>query len=240
MLVDVCGRIDRRILLNYRIDPAVLADRLPAPFRPRPIHGYGIGGVCLIRLQNLRPRGVPASLGIGSENAAHRIAVEWDADCATHTGVYVPRRDTDSLLNSALGGRLFPGRFHSATFDTAESDGRFVVTMRSDDGTTYTTVDGTSSDSLAKDSIFDSVEAASAFLEAGSLGYSPALEGDTYDAMNLHIPDWEVRPSAVESLESSFVDNYPDGSVAFDNALLMEDTYHEWREGIPLPETGLT
>ena len=69
---------------------------LPAPFRPKLIGGAAITGVCLIRLERLRPRFLPPSFGMHSENAAHRIAVCWedegDEECE---GVYVPRRDTD-------------------------------------------------------------------------------------------------------------------------------------------------
>ena len=72
------GIIDRRILANYHVDPDVMARILPPPFRPKLVNGYAIGGICLIRLKGLRPRFFPFPLGIQSENAAHRIAVEWE------------------------------------------------------------------------------------------------------------------------------------------------------------------
>ena len=50
------GVIDRRILVNYRVDPDALRRILPSPFRPKLIRGYGIAGVCLIRLRQMRPR----------------------------------------------------------------------------------------------------------------------------------------------------------------------------------------
>src|ERR1700683_3947440 len=103
------GLIDRRILVNFRADSDVLARLLPAPFRPKLVNGMGMAGVCLIRLKSIRPRFLPAFLGISSENAAHRIAVEWDEDGETTEGVFIPRRDTSSRLNTLLGGRLFPG-----------------------------------------------------------------------------------------------------------------------------------
>ena len=74
----VQGVIDRRILVNYRVDPDVMARVLPPPFRPQIVRGYAIGGICLIRLKGIRPRFVPIPVGLRSENAAHRIAVEWD------------------------------------------------------------------------------------------------------------------------------------------------------------------
>ena len=95
-LPTIRGLIDRRILANYRIAPDALARILPSPFRPKLINGFGIAGICLIRLKEIRPRGVPKLLGISSENAAHRIAVEWDDEGAgqVRQGVFIPRRDS--------------------------------------------------------------------------------------------------------------------------------------------------
>jgi hypothetical protein len=44
------GVIDRRILVNYRVAPEVLAKTLPPPFRPKLYNGHGVAGICLIRL----------------------------------------------------------------------------------------------------------------------------------------------------------------------------------------------
>jgi uncharacterized protein YqjF (DUF2071 family) len=98
------GIIDRRILANFRIDPELLANVLPSPFRPKLVNGKGIAGICLIRLKQIRPRFVPAFMGIWSENAAHRIAVEWDQYGEAKEGVCIPRRDTSSRLNTLVGG----------------------------------------------------------------------------------------------------------------------------------------
>ena len=57
------GVIDRRILVNFRADAAVLARLLPAPFRPKLVNGAGMAGVCLIRLKDIRPRFLPPLLG---------------------------------------------------------------------------------------------------------------------------------------------------------------------------------
>jgi len=99
------GIIRRRILLNYRVAPEALKGILPSNFQPKLISGYAIVGICLIRLEQVRPKGLPALIGISSENSAHRIAVEWKDSAGEHReGVFVPRRDTDSLLNSFAGG----------------------------------------------------------------------------------------------------------------------------------------
>jgi hypothetical protein len=56
------GIIERRLLVNYRVDPAALQRLLPAPFRPKLIHGMGLACISLIRLKQLRPEHCPPHL----------------------------------------------------------------------------------------------------------------------------------------------------------------------------------
>lgn len=231
MLPTIQGVIDRRILVNYRVDPDALDGVLPDPFVPETVDGYGIGGICLIRLRELRPRWVPSTLGASSENAAHRVAIERAGAGGRESGVYVPRRDTNSRFNTLLGGRAFPGVHHRATFDVRESDGRYDVAMVSEDDETRVQVSGTPTDALPDDSVFASVEEASTFFERGSLGYSPNERRGEFEALELHTFEWDVTPLAVDDVASSYFDAFAADEVAFDHALLMEDIAHEWREG---------
>src|SRR5262249_61907695 len=52
-----------RILVNFRVDPHILANALPPPFRPALVHGYGVAGICLIRVARIRPLTLPACCG---------------------------------------------------------------------------------------------------------------------------------------------------------------------------------
>jgi Uncharacterized conserved protein (COG2071) len=81
MITDVVDcTIERRLLVNYRIEPEFVAPLLPEPFRPQLVNGYAVGGVCFLRLGQIRPARVPQALGLTTENVAHRFAVEWDTD----------------------------------------------------------------------------------------------------------------------------------------------------------------
>lgn len=227
----VRGLIDRRILANYQVDPAVLAKVLPPPFRPKLVNGAGIAGICLIRLKHIRPQFLAGELGLSSENAAHRIAVEWTVNGQRHEGVYIPRRDSSSRLNTWVGGRLFPGLHHHARFDVIEHDDYFRVTLRSHDGMTRVGVAGRISSELPAASAFASIEQASAFFEAGALGYSSTAVAGRYDGLELRSRTWKVEPLAVEAIESSFFDDerlFPKASLAFDCALIMRGIEHEW------------
>jgi hypothetical protein len=227
------GLIDRRILVNFRVDAAVLARLLPSPFRPKLINGVGMAGVCLIRLKDIRPRCWPSFLGISSENAAHRIAVEWNQEGITREGVFIPRRDTSSRLNTLAGGRLFPGVHHHAAFQVREHDDRYRIELNSDDEHTHLLIEGHVAKELPTTSVFGSIKEASDFFERGSLGYSVTARPSQFDGLELRSFNWQMQPLTVERVATSFFENrawFPPGSVKFDCALLMRGIRHEWHE----------
>jgi len=227
----IAGTIDRRVLANYRVDPHYLQKLLPDPFRPKQVHGMGIAGICLIRLKHVRPRALPTPLGLSSENAAHRIAVEWEENGKYREGVYIPRRDTASRFNSFIGGKLFPGVHHHAHFMVAESNDSFQIQLVSDDNKTRVAVKAHITSQLPENSLFTSLEEVSTFFEQGALGYSASEEVGRLDSLELRCANWKVEPLQVTDVESSFFDDrqlFPSGSAELDCALLMRGIRHEW------------
>jgi hypothetical protein len=226
------GLIKRRMLINFRIDPDVMVRFLPAPFRPKLYRAHAVAGICLIRLEQIRPAGCPAFLGISSENAAHRIAVEWDDPSGeTREGVFIPRRDTGSRLNHLAGGAVFPGEHHLADFRISDDKTRVDFTMKSRDGKVSVQVRGVESDALPSSSCFASLAASSHFFECGALGYSTTRNGLYFDGLRLKTLGWRVRPLDIEEVESRFFADparFPPAAVAFDHALIMRDIPHEW------------
>ncbi|MEX2114105.1 MAG: DUF2071 domain-containing protein [Pirellulales bacterium] len=226
------GIIRRRILVNYRVDPDVIQRLIPVRFKPKLYEGHAIAGICLIRLEQVRPKSLPAMFGLHSENAAHRVAVTWnDERGELREGVFIPRRDTNSLLNHWVGGRLFPGEHQRARFTIREAREEIDFRMRSLDGKVAVELLGSTATELPKSSIFGSVAEASRFFAAGSLGYSPTRNPCRFDGMLLEIARWQVLPLAIRSVHSSFFANaaqFPPGSAEFDHALIMRDLTHSW------------
>lgn len=226
------GVIRRRILVNFRVAPDAIRAQLPGRFRPKLHRGYAIAGICLIRLEAIRPRGLPGLLGASSENAAHRIAVEWTADGGeTREGVFIPRRDTGSFLNHLAGGRIFPGEHNRARFDVREEADRLTLAMVSRDGRVAVRVAGTYGGSLPAQSCFASVSEASRFFEPGSLGYSVTGDPRRLDGIELQTHGWQVDPLQVEDVWSSYLGDqklFPAGAATFDCALAMRNLRHEW------------
>ena len=226
----VKGVIERRLLVNFRVDQRAIRRILPDPFEPKLVNGQAIAGICLIRLGRIRPRGLPSWTGVGSENAAHRIAVTWREGGNVREGVFIPRRDTSSRFNAAVGGRLFPGVHQHAKFDVREEDGFYHVGFTSDDGKAHVLVEGCVTDRLPKTSAFQSLGEASSFFKGGSIGYSPGA-GNRLDGLELRTFRWQVEPLEVTRVESSFFSNpdlFSPGTTQFDCALVMRDIEHEW------------
>jgi hypothetical protein len=227
------------MLVNFRADPEIVRLLLPAPFKPKRHAGYALVGICLIRLEAIRPTGWPAWCGLSSENAAHRIAVEWEEGGERREGVFVPRRHTGSRLNQLAGGRLFPGEQLAANFHVDDAAGSIRLRMQAKDGRTSVEVVGQETDALPSGSCFASVEDSSAFFAAGSVGYSANQGGARADGLELVTDRWTVRPLRVEAVTSSFFDDrsiFPAGSIQFDHALIMRDIAHRW---MALPDIAL-
>ena len=223
------GIIERRMLINYIAEPEVVEKIIPQPFKPKLYNGKAIVGICLIRLKNIKPKGFPDFMGVSSENGAHRIAVEWEENGETKEGVYIPRRDSNLKLNALVGGRIFPGKHYYAKFNVREENNDYHLDFQSSDHTTIE-IDAKLASEFNSNSIFKSLENVSEFFEKGSVGYSP--NGNNFEGLKLEAYKWEVKPLYVSNVKSSFFEDsnvFPEGSIKFDNAILMTNIEHEWK-----------
>lgn len=222
--------IERRLLVNYRIDPEVVERRLPAPFRPQLVSGWAVGGVCFIRLGKLRPNHAPSTFGITTENVAHRFAVEWDDDAGTQVGVFIPRRDTNSRITALAGDRIFPGSHRMARFEVQERGSELRLGVGSRDGTLGLSVSARESEVLGGE-LFGSFEQAIDFFRRGSLGYSPSGSFSCLAGVRLHSQSWVARPVTIDDMKSSVFDDpraFPKGSCTLDCGLVMRDLPASW------------
>jgi uncharacterized protein YqjF (DUF2071 family) len=226
--MSVDSTIERRLLVNYRIDPEVVAKHLPYPLRPQLVRGHAVGGVCFIRLGDLRPAGAPSVLGLRTENVAHRFAVEWDDAIGTRAGVYVPRRDSSSWLTVMGGGRIFPGKHHLARFNVEEQNLKTSINVCSVDRQLRLAVTAVPADEIGGN-LFESTGTAIEFFRNGCLGLSP--QGDGFGAVRLHCDRWEATPMHLEQMTSSLFEDstqFPQGSCQLDGALLMRNLPARW------------
>lgn len=227
------GWIDRRILVNYRVKPEVVKSLLPSHLEPLVVNGYASAGICLLRLKDVGIAHSPLLLRITSENAAHRFLVKFREGERVMPGVYIPRRDTDSKLNVLLAGKLLSWPHFLARFQSQEEGGKYAVQMQSRDGYATVSVEAHHSTIFSKDSMFDSLDQASTCFKDYCVGISPSFQPDRFKFIRLETKTWSVQPLRVSKLSSSYFEDrsiFPEGSIQFDNALLMQGIQHRWLE----------
>ena len=232
--------VERRLLVNYRIDPAVVAPLLPAGLRPQTVNGWAVGGICAIRLGSLRPRRLPAMFGLTSEGCAHRFAVEWDGGGDLHRGVFIARRESSSVINALAGDRLFPGRHDLARFDVAETGEHLTLQCVGPD--VQVRAAGSVGDALGRSALFDDLAAASEFYRSAPFGYSPTRRTDRLEGMEFRTDAWSIEPFDLETVESSYFDDrwrFPADSIALDSALVMRNVPATWHRAPSIDLTRL-
>lgn len=239
MLPLIQGTIARRMLLNFRADVDVVQRLLPAPLKVDTQHGHAILGICLIRLENLRPKGVPEILGLSSENMAHRVAIQYPSQDGLRSGVFVWRRETDQRFIEMFGGRLFPGVHHHASFQAAQSPDSLTMGVTSSDGAADVRFSARISEKWQPTPAFETFEEVSEFFRKGDCGFSCSRSGKELEGLQLKTLEWNMTPMKVESQHSTFYSDllrFPVGSIEFDSGLLMRGLPHEWHQLTDIPE----
>lgn len=227
------GVIRRRVLLNFRADPNVVAPLLPPPLEVLTYGGFAIVGVCLIGMEHLRPRGFPAALGLSSENMAHRVAIRFPTSHGMQDGVFIWRRETDQCLVTLLGGRLFPGVHQRAGFTIDDADDRLAMDVKTEDGLADVRFEAEQSGGWDADSVFPSFTDSAEFFRRGDCGFSCSLREGRLDGLQLKTHRWEMSTIRIVNMHSVFFQDgkrFAEDRIHFDCALLMRGIPHEWHE----------
>jgi len=240
MAPSLVGRIERRVLLDHAVDPDVAARHLPPGLEVRLLGGCAVVGVCLIRLVEMRPVGLPPALGRTIEAAAHRISVVGPGADGPEPGVLVPRRDTPSRAAVLAGGRIWPGVHGRADVTVERGPSTLAIDVACRDGAAVSVdldldldldldvdVDRAGGTDLADP------EAASAFHAVERRAWSPRRGGGLEEAVLDCLP-WSARPVGVTTATSTWLDDrdaFPPGSSHLAGALLMEDVAVRWSAG---------
>ena len=184
------------------------------------LDGRAVGGFCVIGMRSVRPGWLTPPVGIRTENAAHRIAMEWDDGERSRSGVYIFERHSSSLLPVLAGGRLFPGVQRHASFKLEETATRFRVEMDARD--TYALVDVELSQDWSSQ-LCPTVQAASDFYRNGTIGWSARRDGRSAERIELSSSTWAVHPGRINEIRSSFFDSFPSSAAELDSVVIMRD-----------------
>jgi hypothetical protein len=229
--------IDRRLLLTVRMEPSVVQRLLPDGLRPHLVDGSAVGGICFLRLRDLRPAGL-AVPGVATENVAHRFAIMRDDAGGEMAGVFVPRRDTSSRVAALLGGRLIEGELLRARFGVHDAGTRLCIDVEGRGG--FQVQVSAHATDASTSSLFGTVEEESCFYQDACTAYSPNHRRKVVEAVELKSERWTGTPMEVEYFHSSVFDNtaiFPRGSWTLDSAMLVRNIRAEWRPGTRSPSS---
>jgi len=76
--------------------------------------------------------------------------------------------------------------------------------------------------------LFPDAATAAEFFRSAHVVYTAAADGVGVDGLELRVSPWQASPVKVETLDSSWVDSFPAGSLQLDSALLMQNVFAEW------------
>ena len=240
MLRVLEGVVARRLLITYRVDPEVAARILPPPLEPLVYAGAAIAGISLIRIAELRPRGLTPIAGLTIENLSHRFAVTTRDDGGERRpGVLILRRDTESRLVATLGGPLFSGSHHRARFEVEEDERRLRLAVKSDDSSADVEVEVDWAAAFTPSRTFTTLEEAKCFYQECEHGFQGGARPGEIAAVRLKGLPWRAEAVRLKCARSRYFENeklFPEGAVELDSAIAMRSLPHEWVEVKEVPE----
>jgi hypothetical protein len=133
-------------------------------------NGRGFWSVVVSRLHAMRPRALPAWIGVSYWHVGYRLYVRLPLpDRAPIEGLYFLRSDCDSRLMTHAGNLLTDFSFHTAAIEVVEEPDSVQIAIRSPEAAADIALDRTRPPVLPPDSAFASLEEAAEFLK-----YKPA------------------------------------------------------------------
>lgn len=116
------GRLSECLLLSYRTPAQSVRHLVPESMELVTRGGWAFWNVVACRVDEMRPVGAPASLGVGFNHVAYRLHVKARAASGeTLRGLYFVRSDADSRLIGSLGNWLTHFRFHAADVELSRA-----------------------------------------------------------------------------------------------------------------------
>ena len=239
MLPTLEGTVARRVLLNFRADPTVVRRLVAEPLEVETVKGYAVVGVCLMRLVQLRVKGMPPGMGFASENMAHWVAVRFPAGSGSEDGVFIWRRETDSGLLAQLGGKLFPAEFNRAQFAVKEDSFGLSIEVSTEHSRADVSLLARHTQGWGGSELFPAFPEVSHFFRRGECAFTCAGRDGALEGVRLHALRWEMAPLEVSTARAYFFEQpeyFSPGSVAFDSAVVMRGIPHEWHLIDRVPE----
>lgn len=222
--VQTCFR--QCFLVNFSIEPAVLAAALPTPLVPDTYGGRAWLSVVIARMERMRPVGVPGMLGITYNQVVYRAVVR----CGDRRGVHFLRSDADSRIMAALGNAMSFFAFHHARIIFGDHAAG-TVSVRSADGTADIEARfANPRPRLPSSSAFADLDEAKQWLVELFDAFHPRTPR-LVDVVSIRRNDWRLTVVDDEIGRYAFMDGsgmFPRGTTAIDSIFAVKDLTYRW------------
>ena len=135
MKLTMVGRLMDCILLAYSTPAESVRHLLSPPLELVTRDGRALWNVVACRVESIRPRGVPAIVGVTYHHVAYRLYVRARvSDGEAVDGLFFVRSDVDRAPLTLFGNFVSDFRFHTADIALAASEHQVNLRVNSPDG----------------------------------------------------------------------------------------------------------
>lgn len=228
----VKARMLERYIFNYRMPPAELAKRLPAPWlEPQVVGGSAAVSFCILWLNRLTVAPFPALFNFTTISCAYRIGVVDTSVDPPEPSVYVTDRWADLPLVSILGPLVLQDTIPVIKAAIGHlPDGKTHLEMSYTDASPlFSAAVRPRADGTLGSSVFASVEEFTAFIKGGVSSYGASLHPGRLTKVDLYKEDVSYEPLDASIDYSELVDEtWSDAGLAFDSAVRAKGAKYVW------------
>lgn len=235
------AHFERCLVLTYALPSQVLRPLIPPGLTVDTFGDLGFIAIALVQTRNLRPAGLPSSLGKDFFLSGYRVFTRYASRTGrTLRGLRILRSDADSRLMTCVGNLLTHYNYHRARVSCRETEIGFNIRVQTADKASDLDVDVDLADivdSPPQGSPFASIAESRRF--AGPLPYTFDYERATNSIVLIHgiRQAWKPRPVQVAVHRCSFFDapHFKNCSPALASAFYLENIPYRWERGIREP-----
>ena len=225
------GTLERCWLFTYRMPVQEARPLVPAPLQLVTHNGEALWNLVVCRVEEMRPRGIPAAFGLSYWHVGYRLHVRHgDVE-----GLYFVRSDCDSALMSLAGNFMTDYNFHTAGVEVSETDARVHISVRSADAPAEILLDRAAPPALPDESSFSSLPEAIAALKTKPFGLSVDARGRVRIVKIIRNESaWKSRAVKMILDHWAFLSGRP---VRPELCLEVDPIAYQWNRGVT-PETS--
>jgi hypothetical protein len=193
---SISAHMVERYIFNFRIAPAELKKRLPAPWlEPQVFNGHSVVSFCILWLERLTVKPIPAILNYSTISCAYRIGVLDVSEPTPVPSVYVVDRWADLAWCARLGPLLLQDTIPVIKGSIAHNNDRTTrVQMSYTDGSALFEAAVRPRDAGFGSQVFDQKEDFAAFIRNGVASYAPSLHAGKLTKVDLHKEEVDYEP----------------------------------------------